>query len=83
MKVHPCLIWLRRWVLHPPDLCGLRVERKSVPEAIALYLAEEGAFADAALKEPDTRSAIKKLLTGAVDTYTGMTGRTAVWWYCH
>ncbi|HDU8570239.1 TPA: TetR/AcrR family transcriptional regulator, partial [Morganella morganii] len=39
-------------------------------EAIALYLAEEGAFADAALKEPDTRSAIKKLLTGAVDTYT-------------
>ncbi|EKT0591048.1 TetR/AcrR family transcriptional regulator [Morganella morganii] len=39
-------------------------------EAIALYLAEEGAFADAALQEPDTRSAIKKLLTGAVDTYT-------------
>ncbi|MBW5405987.1 TetR/AcrR family transcriptional regulator [Morganella morganii] len=39
-------------------------------EAIALYLAEDGAFADAAMAEPDTRSAIKQLLTGAVDTYT-------------
>ncbi len=39
-------------------------------EAIALYLAEEGAFAGAAMAEPDTRIAIKHLLTAAVDTYT-------------
>jgi AcrR family transcriptional regulator len=39
-------------------------------EAIALYLAEEGAFADKAMREPNTRLAIEKLLTHAVETYT-------------
>lgn len=39
-------------------------------EAVALYLAEEGAFADKAMCEPDTRLAIKRLLTQAVETYT-------------
>lgn len=39
-------------------------------EAIALYLAEEGAFADKAMREPNTRLAIKQLLTQAVETYT-------------
>ncbi|MFM4977181.1 TetR/AcrR family transcriptional regulator [Aeromonas rivipollensis] len=39
-------------------------------EAIALYLAEEGAFADAALSQPDTRQAIKTLLVSAVEAYT-------------
>lgn len=39
-------------------------------EAIALYLAEEGAFADKAMLEPDTRLAMERLLTQAVETYT-------------
>ncbi len=39
-------------------------------EAIALYLAEEGAFADAALSQPDTRQAVRQLLVNAVDAYT-------------
>ncbi|WP_413492971.1 TetR/AcrR family transcriptional regulator [Morganella psychrotolerans] len=39
-------------------------------EAVALYLSEEGAFADAAMREPDTRQAIKQLLVRAVETYT-------------
>jgi len=39
-------------------------------EAIALYLTEEGAFADKAMREPNTRLAIKQLLTQAVETYT-------------
>ncbi|OBU05224.1 TetR/AcrR family transcriptional regulator [Morganella psychrotolerans] len=39
-------------------------------EAVALYLSEEGAFADAAMQEPDTRQAIKQLLVRAVETYT-------------
>jgi len=39
-------------------------------EAIALYLAEEGAFADKAMREPDTRLALEQLLTQAVETYT-------------
>ncbi|MGL5954322.1 MULTISPECIES: TetR/AcrR family transcriptional regulator [Providencia] len=39
-------------------------------EAIALYLSQEGAFADEALQEADTRFAIEKLLTQAVETYT-------------
>lgn len=39
-------------------------------EAIALYLAEEGAFADAALSESDTRLAVRQLLVNAVENYT-------------
>ncbi|GAA0337590.1 TetR/AcrR family transcriptional regulator [Morganella psychrotolerans] len=39
-------------------------------EAVALYLSEEGAFADAAMQEPDTRQAIKQLLGRAVEIYT-------------
>ena len=39
-------------------------------EAVALYLSEEGAFADAVMREPDTRQAIKQLLVRAVETYT-------------
>ncbi|MFA7260353.1 MAG: TetR/AcrR family transcriptional regulator [Aeromonas bestiarum] len=39
-------------------------------EAIALYLAEEGAFADAALSQPDTRQAVRQLLVNAVENYT-------------
>ncbi|MNE14132.1 HTH-type transcriptional repressor ComR [compost metagenome] len=39
-------------------------------EAIALYLAEEGAFADAALSESDTRLAVRQLLVDAVENYT-------------
>lgn len=39
-------------------------------EAVALYLSEEGAFADAAMQEPDTRQAIKQLLINAAKTYT-------------
>lgn len=39
-------------------------------EAIALYLAEEGAFADAALSQPDTRLAVRQLLVNAVENYT-------------
>ncbi|MCP1598313.1 AcrR family transcriptional regulator [Aeromonas caviae] len=39
-------------------------------EAIALYLTEEGAFADAALSQPDTRQAIRQLLVNAVEAYT-------------
>ncbi|WP_378081118.1 TetR/AcrR family transcriptional regulator [Aeromonas bestiarum] len=39
-------------------------------EAIALYLAEEGAFSDAALSQPDTRLAIRQLLVNAVENYT-------------
>ncbi|CAG9422408.1 HTH-type transcriptional repressor ComR [Providencia alcalifaciens] len=39
-------------------------------EAIDLYLNQEGAFADTALQEPNTRFAIEQLLTQAVETYT-------------
>lgn len=39
-------------------------------ETIALYLAEEGAFADKAMLEPNTRLAIGQLLINAVETYT-------------
>ncbi|TNI62082.1 TetR family transcriptional regulator [Aeromonas media] len=39
-------------------------------EAIALYLAEEGAFADAALSQPDIRQAVRQLLVNAVEAYT-------------
>ena len=39
-------------------------------EAIALYLTEEGAFADAALSQPDTRQAVRQLLVNAVEAYT-------------
>ncbi|MBP6120906.1 MULTISPECIES: TetR/AcrR family transcriptional regulator [Providencia] len=39
-------------------------------EAVALYLSEEGAFADTAMHEPNTYLAIEKLLTNAVKTYT-------------
>lgn len=39
-------------------------------EAVALYLSEEGAFADLAMHEPNTHLAIEQLLTNAVETYT-------------
>lgn len=39
-------------------------------ESVALYLSEEGAFADIAMHEPNTLLAIEKLLTNAVETYT-------------
>lgn len=39
-------------------------------EAVALYLAEEGAFADIAMHTSNTRLAIEQLLTNAVETYT-------------
>lgn len=39
-------------------------------ETIALYLSEEGAFANKAMQEPNTRLAIEQLLTQAVETYT-------------
>lgn len=42
-------------------------------EAIALYLSQEGAFAETALQEPNTRLAIAQLLTQAVETYTQQT----------
>ncbi len=42
-------------------------------EAIALYLAEEGSFADKAMQEPNTRLAIEKLLINAVEAYTSET----------
>lgn len=42
-------------------------------EAIALYLSQEGAFADTALQEPNTRLAIAQLLTQAVEIYTQQT----------
>lgn len=39
-------------------------------ETIELYLSEEGAFAQLAMQEPNTRLAIEKLLVNAVETYT-------------
>lgn len=39
-------------------------------EAIALYLTEEGAFADAAMQQKNIRLAIQQLLIQAVETYT-------------
>lgn len=39
-------------------------------EAVALYLSEEGAFADIAMHISNTRLAIEQLLTNAVETYT-------------
>lgn len=39
-------------------------------ETIKRYLSEEGAFADKAMLEPNTRIAIEQLLINAVETYT-------------
>jgi AcrR family transcriptional regulator len=39
-------------------------------EAIALYEAKEGGFADIALQEPTARAAVERLLHDAVETYT-------------
>jgi AcrR family transcriptional regulator len=39
-------------------------------EAVALYEAEEGGFADRALAEPDIHRAIARMLAGAVELYT-------------